>query len=195
MLHARIAACAFHTLLLVTPSKAMAFLSGIGRRGLGRRVELADGAEAQDTSEATRSLARPGIPQDDGVLRADVHAMPALGVSNRAAALVEVMQRKLTLIRRKHARIRYDMEVNALRGIVKDGAGTTLYDYLTEFKLTGIYVDVVFGTAGTNIEGKVRTVRRGIEASLLGETMTTAHALVSAAFFDKPISHSKTEVA
>ena len=48
MLHARIAARAFNTPLLVEPSKAMAFLSGLGPRILGRRVELADGVEAPD---------------------------------------------------------------------------------------------------------------------------------------------------
>ena len=42
MLHARIAARAFNTPLLVEPSKAMAFLSGLGPRILGRRVELAN---------------------------------------------------------------------------------------------------------------------------------------------------------
>ena len=40
MLHARIAARAFNTPLLVEPSKAMAFLSGLGPRILGRRVEI-----------------------------------------------------------------------------------------------------------------------------------------------------------
>ena len=42
MLHARIAARAFNTPLLVEPSKAMAFLSGLGPRILGRRVEMAE---------------------------------------------------------------------------------------------------------------------------------------------------------
>jgi signal peptide peptidase SppA len=48
MLHARIAARAFNTPLLVEPSKAIAFLSGLGPRILGRRVELADGGDAPD---------------------------------------------------------------------------------------------------------------------------------------------------
>jgi len=43
MLHARIAARAFNTPLLVEPSKAMAFLSGLGPRILGRQVEIGDG--------------------------------------------------------------------------------------------------------------------------------------------------------
>jgi len=142
-----------------------------------------------------RSFALPWIPHDDVILPADIQGMPALGVSDAADPLVEVMNRKLTLMRRKHAQTREYMEMNALRGIVKDGAGTTLYDYFTEFGITQISVDFVFGTAGTNIQAKVRTTLRGIEDNLLGETMITAHALVSYEFFDKLISHPKTEDA
>jgi capsid assembly protease len=53
MLHARIAARAFNTPLLVEPTKAMAFLSGLGPRILGRRVELVD---SDDLSGGTAAL-------------------------------------------------------------------------------------------------------------------------------------------
>ncbi|CUH61562.1 major capsid protein [Thalassobacter stenotrophicus] len=142
-----------------------------------------------------RSFALPWIPHDDVILPADIQGMPALGISDAADPLVEVMNRKLTLMRRKHAQTREYMEMNALRGIVKDGAGTTLYNYFTEFGLEPIEVDFVFGTAGTNIQSKVRSILRAIEDNLLGETMTTAHALISPEFFDKLISHPKTEEA
>jgi len=54
MLHARIAARAFNTPLLVEPSKAMAFLSGLGPRILGRQIELAhhDGEAARSSVTA-----------------------------------------------------------------------------------------------------------------------------------------------
>jgi hypothetical protein len=142
-----------------------------------------------------RSFALPWIPHDDVILPADIQGMPALGLSDAADPLVDVMNRKLTLMRRKHAQTREYMEMNALRGIVKDGAGTTLYNYFSEFGLEQISVDFVFGTAGTNIQSKVRTILRDIEDNLLGETMNTAHALVSSEFFDKLISHPKTEEA
>ena len=144
---------------------------------------------------AMRSFALPWIPHDDVILPGDIQGSPALGVFDGADPLVEVMNRKLMLMRRKHAQTREYMEMNALRGIVKDGAGTTLYDYFTEFGLAQISVDFLFGTAGTNIQAKVRTTLRGIEDNLLGETMTTAHALVSSEFFDKLIGHPKTEDA
>ena len=52
MLHARISARAFNTPLLIEPSKAMAFLSGLGPRILGRRVELMDSGEAPNGTGA-----------------------------------------------------------------------------------------------------------------------------------------------
>jgi len=67
MLHARIAARAFNTPLLVEPSKAMAFLSGLGPRILGRRVELADGVKAPDRAAilpARASLLAGGLADD-----------------------------------------------------------------------------------------------------------------------------------
>lgn len=142
-----------------------------------------------------RSFAIPHIPHDDVITVADVQGMPALGSSTQADPLAEVMSRKLTLMRRKHAATREYMEMNALRGIVKDGAGTTLYNYFTEFGLAQISVDFVLGTAGTNVQGKCREVLRAVEEELKGEMMTGVHALVSPEFFDKLISHPKTEEA
>jgi capsid assembly protease len=57
MLHARIAARAFNTPLLVEPTKAMAFLSGLGPRILGRQVEISDGYAAHDSTAATPARA------------------------------------------------------------------------------------------------------------------------------------------
>jgi hypothetical protein len=80
-------------------------------------------------------------------------------------------------MRVKHAQTREYMEVNALRGIVKDGAGTTLYNYFTEFSLVQQSVDFVLGTATTNVQAKVRDVLRKIETELKGETMNGARTV------------------
>ena len=61
MLYARIAARAFNTPLLVEPSKAMAFLSGLGPRILGRRVETVDSAESVDAASTTALPARASL--------------------------------------------------------------------------------------------------------------------------------------
>ena len=67
MLHARIAARAFNTPLLVEPSKAMAFLAGLGPRVLGRRVEMANGGDGlvgTDTLPARASILAGGMLDD-----------------------------------------------------------------------------------------------------------------------------------
>lgn len=143
---------------------------------------------------STRSFGIPHIPHDDAITVADIQGQRGVG-TQEAESLAAVMNRKLMLMRRKHAATREYMEVNALRGIVKDGAGTTLYDYFTEFGLAQISVDFVLGTNTTNVQNKCRDVLRKQEDNLLGETMTSAHALVSGEFFDSLISHPKVEEA
>ena len=69
------------------------------------------------------------------------------------------------------------MEVNALRGIVKDGAGVTLYDYFGEFGLAQQSVDFVLGTGTTNVQAKVRDVLRKIETELKG-TVSERQAVI-----------------
>lgn len=141
-----------------------------------------------------RSFALPHIPHDDAITAGDIQGQPALG-SDQPDQLATVMNRKLTLMRRKHAATREYMEVNALRGIVKDGAGTTLYNYFTEFGLAQISVDFVLGTAGTDIQSKCRSVTGQMEDELQGETMTTAHSLCSPEFMDKLLAHAKVREA
>jgi len=142
-----------------------------------------------------RSFAVPWIPHDDVILPGDIQGVPALGSGDTADPLVSVMTRKLTMMRNKHAQTREYMEINALRGIAKDGAGTTLYNYFTEFGITQQQTDFVLGTAGTKVQQKVRAVLRQIETELKGETMTGVRALVSPEFFDKLIGHATVETA
>jgi len=142
-----------------------------------------------------RSFAVPWIPHDDVILPGDIQGVPALGAGDTADPLVGVMTRKLTMMRTKHAQTREYMEINALRGIAKDGAGVTLYNYFTEFGITQTSIDFVLGTTGTKVQQKVRNVIRDIETNLKGEMMTSVHALVSSEFFDKLIGHAATQTA
>jgi hypothetical protein len=150
---------------------------------------------ANRDTRSMRSFTVPWIPHDDVITPQDIQGVRGFGVADAADPLATVMERKLTRMRAKHAQTREYMEVNALRGIVKDGAGTTLYNYFTEFGLAQLSVDFVLGTAGTSVQGKVRDVLRKVETELKGETMTGVLALVAPEFFDKLISHAKVEDA
>jgi len=142
-----------------------------------------------------RSFTIPWIPHDDAITPQDIQGVRGFGMSDAADPLATVMERKLTRMRVKHAQTREYMEVNALKGIVRDGAGVTLYDYFSEFGLAQQAVDFVLGTATTNVQAKVREVLRKIEVELKGETMAGVLALVSPEFFDRLIGHAKVEDA
>jgi len=142
---------------------------------------------------STRSFTIPWIPHDDVITPRDVQGIRGFGAADAADPLVTVMERKLMRMRAKHAQTREYMEINALRGIVKDGAGAPLYDYYEEFGLQQISVDFQLGTAGTNVQAKCREVLRNVETELKGETMTGVLAMVSPSFFDKFITHPKVE--
>lgn len=150
---------------------------------------------ANRDARSMRSFTIPWIPHDDSITPQDVQGVRGFGLSDAADPLATIMERKLTKMRAKHAQTREYMEVNALRGIVKDGAGITLYDYFSEFGLAQQSVDFLLGTATTNVQAKVREVLRKVEGELKGETMTSVLALVSPGFFDKVIGHAKTEEA
>jgi len=150
---------------------------------------------ANRDSRSMRSFTVPWIPHDDAITPQDVQGVRGFGVSDAADPLATVMERKLTRMRAKHAQTREFMEVNALKGIVRDGAGSTLYDYFAEFGLNRQQVDFTLGTAATNVQAKVREVLRKVETELKGETMTSVLALVSPEYFDKLIGHAKVEAA
>ena len=61
--------------------------------------------------------------------------------------------------------------------------------------LTKSAVDLVLGTATTNVQAKIREVLRKLETELKGETMTGVLALTSPELFDKLIGHAKVEEA
>ena len=150
---------------------------------------------ANRDARSMRSFTVPWIPHDDSITPQDVQGVRGFGVADAADPLATVMERKLTRMRSKHAQTREFMEVNALRGIVRDGAGSTLYDYFAEFGLARQQVDFVLGTANTNVQAKIREVLRLVEVELKGETMSSVTALASPDFFDKLIAHPKVEQA
>src|SRR5690606_16094311 len=87
---------------------------------------------ANRDTRSMRSFTVPWIPHDDVITPQDIQGVRGFGVADAADPLATVMERKLTRMRVKHAQTRGYMELNALRGIVKVGAGTILYTNITE---------------------------------------------------------------
>ena len=142
-----------------------------------------------------RSFTVPHIPHNDVVLPEEVQGKRGFGLAAAEDPLAQVMMRKLTRMRWKHAQTLEYMRAKALHGITKDGAGRTVYDWHAEFAITAKSVDFKLGTETTDVLGKCREVLRHVEENLKGESMTSVHAMVSPGFWDKLIVHKRVEEA
>ena len=142
-----------------------------------------------------RAFVVPHIPHDDEVLPEDLQGIREFGSEDGLMRLETLMTDKLTTMRTKHGQTLEYMRLNALKGVLKDGAGVTIYDWHAEFGFTKKVVDFVLGTASTDVDKKIMEVSRHMEDNLTGEVMSGIQALVSPSFFDKLISHPNVRAA
>jgi hypothetical protein len=155
----------------------------------------APGTVGKSGKRKVRSFAIPHIPHDDVIHPSEMQGIRAFGSEDQTQGLSIVVNDKLQAMRNKHAITLEHLRVGALKGIILDADGTTLYNLYTEFGIEAKEVDFVLGTAGTNVLAKCMEVRRHIEANLQGEVMMGVRALVDQSFYDKLVSHANVKAA
>ncbi len=139
----------------------------------------------------------PHIPHEDSVLATDVQNMLAL-TPNGIAGLETVLgflNRKLIVMRNKHAITLEKLRMDALKGVIRDYDGSVILDLFAAFGVTQQVVDFTLGTSSTDVLGKCQDVTGYKEDNLLGETMTGVHALASPEWFRKFTTHASVKEA
>jgi hypothetical protein len=142
---------------------------------------------------ALRSFVVPHIPHDDVVLPEEVMGLRAFGSETEMEALASVMARHLETMRNKHAITLEHLRMGALKGIILDADGSTLYDLYDEFDITPTTIGFELGSATTKVKEKCIDVLRHMEDNLKGEYMSGVHVLCSPEFFTALTSHAKIE--
>lgn len=147
------------------------------------------------TKRKLRSFTIPHIPHDDIILPEEIQGIRAFGTENELESMANVVTDHLQSMRNKHAITLEYLRMGALKGIILDADGSTLYNLYDEFEITPKTVSFALGTANTDVKKKCLEVVRYIEDNLRGEFMTGVHCLVSAEFFDTLTSHAKVKEA
>jgi len=147
------------------------------------------GTMAQREKRNVRSFVIPHIPHDDWIDPSEYDGIRAFGTENQIAALAQVVNNHLQSARNKHAITLEHLRMGALKGLILDADGSTLYNLFTEFGITKKITYFALATDTTNVQSKCFEVSRHIEDNLKGEVMTGVHALVSSTFFDGLIAH------
>jgi len=142
-----------------------------------------------------RSFVVPHIPHDDVVLPEEVQGLRAFGSENELETIANLMARKLQTMRNKHAITLEHLRMGALKGVILDADGSTLYNLYTEFGITPKVVNFALTSNTTEVLTKVLEVKRHIEDNLMGEIMTGVMCLCSPEFFDALVTHPKVKEA
>ncbi|WP_336488296.1 major capsid protein [Methylobacterium nigriterrae] len=141
-----------------------------------------------------RSFEIPHIPHDDFVLAKDVQNVVSLG-GNVLENVQDMVNRKLATMRRKHAITLEFLRMGALSGQILDADGSLIYDLFAEFGVTQKTINFDFAGTKPGIAGKCRQVTGYLEDNLLGDVMTSVHALCSPEFFDSVVSDKDVQDA
>jgi hypothetical protein len=94
-----------------------------------------------------RSFVIPHIPHDDVVLPEEVQGIRAFGSETEMDALANLMAQKLQTMRAKHAITLEHLRMGALKGVILDADGSTLYDLYQEFEITPKVVNFALTTS------------------------------------------------
>lgn len=155
----------------------------------------APGTVGIEGKRKVRSFVIPHIPHDDVVLPEEVQNVRAFGSENQLETQAALMARKLTTMRMKHAITLEHLRMGALKGIILDADGSTIYNLYTEFSITPKTVNFALTTGTTKVISKCLEVKRHIETNLKGETANGYHCLCSSGFYDALTTHASVEEA
>lgn len=142
-----------------------------------------------------RSFAIPHIPLDDLIMPDEVQDVRAFGSETATDVISRRVNDKLQTMRNKHDITLEHLRMGALKGIILDADGSTLYNLFTEFGITQKTVNFALTTSTTKVISKCLEVLRHIEDNLFGEVMSGVHCLCSPEFYDALTTHSLVEDA
>lgn len=142
-----------------------------------------------------RSFVVPHIPHDDIVLPGDVAGIRAFGSETELETVASIVNDRLQTMKNKHDITHEWHRMGALKGLILDADGSTIYDLYSEFGIAKKTVNFALGTATTDVKAKCLEVKRHIQKNLMGEMMKSVRVLVSEEFFDALTSHANVEKA
>lgn len=137
----------------------------------------------------TRGFAIRHIPLDDRISPSDFQGVRAFDSPDMTETLQGTMNKVLTQMRDKHAITLEHLRMGAVKGVILDADGSTIYNLFTEFGISQEVIDFGFDVDTTDVAAKCRQVLRHVEDSLKGEVMSGVRCLCDSVFFDDLISH------
>ncbi len=142
-----------------------------------------------------RALSIPHIPHNDMILADDVQGVRAFGSENATQSITAVVNNRLQNMRQNHELTLEFHRIGAIKGVLVDADGTTIYNLFEEFEVTPNKVDFVLGTTTTDQLAKCLDVIEAVEDALGSGTYDHIHAFCGSTWFRSFISHTLVKAA
>lgn len=156
----------------------------------------APGTSVGKEKRSVRSLRIPHYQIDDGIMADEVQGVRAFGQESQVETVFGLVNRRMA----QHVAWRIDptlehQRIGALKGIIVDGDGNTVYNLFTEFgvsQMTEVDFDL---DAGSPTAGALRQVcddvARDVADELGGVGFSGLHAFCGKTFWQNLIAHSE----
>lgn len=136
----------------------------------------------------------PHFPSMDLITPEDIQNLERVQNGQLQTVTVEdELNRRLEETRQPHDQTLEYMRVGALKGLVTDGAGTTLLDLYSAFDLTEQVFDLDLTNAAADVIGVCSAIYNHVTDNLLGESFTEVQIMCSTSAFNRLIQHAKVE--
>lgn len=150
-----------------------------GSRGDAKEVE----------KRTVRDFRTVHLPQTVRVMADEVQGIRVFGSQSETETAMRYLNRKMVIARRDLDLTHEYQRLGALKGIVLDASGSTIYNYFTEFGLTQQTLSMELDVDATKVRGLCQSVDRMIEDKLGGSMSAGTHAFCGSTFFDALIDH------
>lgn len=144
---------------------------------------------------AVRSFVIPHIPVTDVILPEEIQGVRAFGSEDGAETQASVVARKLQKMKNAIDQSKEFLACGALKGIILDADGSTLYNLYDEFGITAKTIDFALDDNTTIVLDKCQEGVDHVTDNLKGESKTGIRCLCSRSFFKAIRSHPEVQEA
>ncbi len=156
----------------------------------------APAAQEQSTKRTARTLAVPHIPLENPIRADEVQNVRAFGSENALEGVQNVVNQRMAKMVGRHDLTLENLRLGALKGLITDADGSTIYNLFTEFGVSQeSSVNFALGTSTTDVRSKCASVVRAMKKNAKMAVPSTAriHAFCGDDFFDALIEHANVK--
>lgn len=153
------------------------------------KVRGAPGEPIGRDSRNIRTFRIPHLPLNDQIAADEVQDVRAFGTTEQPEPFEQRVQDVMTIgVQRFDLTMEYH-RLGALRGLVLDKDGSTLFDFFDEFGLSPVSINFALASDSTDVRSKCSAVLRAIRSALGGQPFRGAVAYCGADYWDKLQAH------